>query len=150
MPKNIINIISVVFGPKIITFGNILIQKYRTYLPVCVCAKCPPPWGSVYLFLARSEAFFCLWTDFYRQAQHFWFNQFHLEGGLTLVGGAFFDILCVNILDNIHQINLWSIRNFRVSKKQNPLERSLLPEYQEHIWQARRKRGGWGGLQPPQ
>ena len=34
------------FGPKDITFGNILTQKYRTYLPVCACAECPPPWGA--------------------------------------------------------------------------------------------------------
>ena len=27
------------FGPKNITFGNILTQKYRTYLPVCACAE---------------------------------------------------------------------------------------------------------------
>ena len=30
------------FGPKNITFGNILTHKYRTYLPVCECTKCPP------------------------------------------------------------------------------------------------------------
>ena len=29
------------FGPKNITSGNILTQKYWTYLPVCACAKCP-------------------------------------------------------------------------------------------------------------
>ena len=33
------------FGPKNITFSNILTQKYRTYLPVCACAECPP-WDS--------------------------------------------------------------------------------------------------------
>ena len=38
------NIVLVFFGPKNITFHNILTQKYRTYLPVCVCAECPP-WG---------------------------------------------------------------------------------------------------------
>ena len=32
----------VLFGPKKITFGNILTQNYRTYLPVCACAECPP------------------------------------------------------------------------------------------------------------
>ena len=35
------NIVLVFFGPKNITFHNILTQKYRTYLPVCVCAECP-------------------------------------------------------------------------------------------------------------
>ena len=40
--KNIINIVSVFFGPKNITSSNVLTQKYRTYLPVCVCAECPP------------------------------------------------------------------------------------------------------------
>ena len=30
------------FRPKNITFEHILIQKYRTYLPVCKCAECPP------------------------------------------------------------------------------------------------------------
>ena len=42
--KNIMNIVLVFFGPINITFHNILTQKYRTYLPVCVCAECPP-WG---------------------------------------------------------------------------------------------------------
>ena len=36
------SIVLVFFGPKNITFHNILTQKYRTYLPVCVCAECPP------------------------------------------------------------------------------------------------------------
>ena len=40
--KNIMKIVLVLFGPKNITFGNILTQKYRTYLPVCACAECPP------------------------------------------------------------------------------------------------------------
>ena len=40
--KNIMKILLVLFGPKNITFGNILTQKYRTYLPVCACTECPP------------------------------------------------------------------------------------------------------------
>ena len=48
--KNVINIVSVFFGPKNITFGNILTQKYRTYLPVCACAECPPPWADISVF----------------------------------------------------------------------------------------------------
>ena len=28
------------FDPKNITFGNILTQKYRTYLLVCACTEC--------------------------------------------------------------------------------------------------------------
>ena len=42
------NIVLVFFGPKNITFHNILTQKCRTYLPVCVCAECPPPLGTCY------------------------------------------------------------------------------------------------------
>ena len=38
------DIISILFGPKNITFGSILTQKYRTYLPVRAFAECPP-WG---------------------------------------------------------------------------------------------------------
>ena len=30
------------FGPKNIPFGNILTQKYRTYLPVCAGTEWPP------------------------------------------------------------------------------------------------------------
>ena len=37
------NIISILFGPNNITFGNILTQKFRTCLPKCACAECPPP-----------------------------------------------------------------------------------------------------------
>ena len=44
MPKNIKKNNFSLFGPKNITSGNILTQKYRTYLPVCACTKCPPPW----------------------------------------------------------------------------------------------------------
>ena len=44
--KNIMKIVLLLFGPKNITFGNILTQKYRTYLPVCACAECPPPLGT--------------------------------------------------------------------------------------------------------
>ena len=40
MSKNIINIISILFGPKNITLGNRLTQKYWTYFPVYTCAKC--------------------------------------------------------------------------------------------------------------
>ena len=40
------NISSTIFGPKNITFGNILTQKYRTYLPACAFTECPPPWAS--------------------------------------------------------------------------------------------------------
>ena len=39
--KNIMNIISVLFGPKNIIFGNILYQKYLTFVSVCACAECP-------------------------------------------------------------------------------------------------------------
>ena len=48
MSKNIMNIFSVLYGPKNITFGNILTQKYRTFLLVCGCAECPP-WGYLWL-----------------------------------------------------------------------------------------------------
>ena len=39
--------VSVLFGPRNITFGKILTQKHRTYLPICTCAEllsAPPPW----------------------------------------------------------------------------------------------------------
>ena len=42
MSKNIKKNNFSVFAPKNITFGNILTQKYRTYLPVCACTECPP------------------------------------------------------------------------------------------------------------
>ena len=42
MPKNINKNNVSLFAPKNITFGNILTQKYRTYLPVCACTECPP------------------------------------------------------------------------------------------------------------
>ena len=38
----IMAIISVLFGPKNIALRNIFIQKYRTYLPACSYAECPP------------------------------------------------------------------------------------------------------------
>ena len=50
--KNIMNIVLVFFGPKNITFHNILTQKYRTYLPVCVCAECPP---GMFCSMERSQ-----------------------------------------------------------------------------------------------
>ena len=40
--KNIMNIVLVFFGPKNITFHNILTQKYRTYLPVVYVLSAPP------------------------------------------------------------------------------------------------------------
>ena len=40
MPRNIMAMISALCGPKNITFCNILIQKWCTYLPVCTCAEC--------------------------------------------------------------------------------------------------------------
>ena len=36
----IMNIKTVLFGSKNITFGNVLTQQYRTYLLVCVWAEC--------------------------------------------------------------------------------------------------------------
>ena len=39
--KKCLNILSALFGPKNITFGNIIIQRYRTYHPVYSCAECP-------------------------------------------------------------------------------------------------------------
>ena len=45
MPKNIKKNNFSLFAPKNITFGNILTQKYRTYLPVCACTECPPGLG---------------------------------------------------------------------------------------------------------
>ena len=38
--KNIMNIVLVLFGLKNITFGNILTQRYRAYLPVYAWADC--------------------------------------------------------------------------------------------------------------
>ena len=40
--KNIMNIISVLLGPKNMNFGSILTQKYQTYFSVCACAERPP------------------------------------------------------------------------------------------------------------
>ena len=39
--RNILNMVSVLFRPGKNAFGNILAQKYRTYVPVCACAECP-------------------------------------------------------------------------------------------------------------
>ena len=44
------NMVSVLFGPRNITFGNILTQKYRTYLPICTCAEWPPGVITIYFF----------------------------------------------------------------------------------------------------
>ena len=35
------NTVLVLFEPKNITFGNVLTQKYWTYLPGCACAEGP-------------------------------------------------------------------------------------------------------------
>ena len=44
--KNIMNIVSVFFGPKDITFGNILTQKISDLPPrMCMCRVSPPPWA---------------------------------------------------------------------------------------------------------
>ena len=55
------NIVLVFFGPKNMTFNNILTQKYRTYLPVCICAECPPGYIVSSLFASlidfQSELF---------------------------------------------------------------------------------------------
>ena len=42
MPKNIKKNNFSLFGPKNIPFGNILTQKYWTYLPVYACTECSP------------------------------------------------------------------------------------------------------------
>ena len=40
--KNIMSIVLVYFVSQNSNFGNILTQKYQTYLPVCACSECPP------------------------------------------------------------------------------------------------------------
>ena len=45
MPKKYYDLNFSFIWTQNITFGNILIQKYGTYLPVCPSVECPPPGG---------------------------------------------------------------------------------------------------------